>query len=76
MDEVDAILLNLRAARLANGWSQRRVADAVGTVRSQICVWEAGAVMPSLANAMRWAQALGYRIDLSPIPSGSWIDHG
>ena len=46
-------------ARIAKGWTQKRLADAIGT--SQPCVgeWETGVRNPKINTLKRIAEALG-----------------
>lgn len=39
--------------------SLKEVADSIGTSRSTVHRWETGATVPSAANALQWADALG-----------------
>lgn len=46
-------------ARLAKGWTQGQLADAIGAKQSQIAGWETGARKPKVDALMRIADAMG-----------------
>lgn len=46
-------------ARLAKGWTQGQLADAIGVEQSQIAGWETGARKPKVDALMRIADAMG-----------------
>ncbi|SES02933.1 helix-turn-helix transcriptional regulator [Streptomyces qinglanensis] len=48
-----------RQHRAARHLSLQDVADSIGISRSTIHRWETGTSIPSAANALRWADALG-----------------
>lgn len=76
MDEEDAILVELRLARLRSGLTQQEVADSIGTVQSQISEWETGAINPSLRSLARWAAVLGQQVRLIPSDSSDTGEAG
>lgn len=49
----------LRAARLARGWSQQRLAEHVGCTRACVSAWERGVNAPPLEARIAIANALG-----------------
>jgi transcriptional regulator with XRE-family HTH domain len=55
----------LRDARRAAGLSQAEVARRLGTTQSAIARWERGDVSPSLANAVRYAEAVRATLTLT-----------
>lgn len=61
---LDDLVLKLKARRNALGWTQRCLADHVGTTQSAISEVETGACGPSLRTFQRWADALGLDIAL------------
>ena len=54
----------LREIRIEKGMSQEAVAALSGFGLNQIWNWEHHQTCPTLANVIRWADALGYEIDL------------
>jgi len=46
-------------ARLARGWTQQRLADALGVKQAQVANWETGFRRPKLDALRRIADALG-----------------
>lgn len=52
----------IRAQREAKGWTQERLADALGVVPGTISRWERGEVEPTLENARDLADALGVAV--------------
>lgn len=46
-------------ARLAKGWTQAQLAEAVGVAKQHISRWEKGANKPSVAALVKIAGALG-----------------
>jgi transcriptional regulator with XRE-family HTH domain len=51
-------------ARKEQGMSQRDLARRVGTGQSAVSVWESGKDI-NVSTLARWADALGYRIELA-----------
>lgn len=72
--QTDPLIARLVACRQSLGLSVRAVAERAGVPSSQISVWERGVVMPSLANAARWAAALGLALTLTD--ASSTTDNG
>jgi len=58
----------IKAARTALGWSQSRLAEAVGVSRPAVTQWESGATTPDPDNAALIGRALGR--------SAHWIIYG
>jgi len=54
----------LREIRIEKGLSQEAVASLSGFGLNQIWNWENHQTCPTLANVIRWADALGYEFDL------------
>ena len=46
-------------ARLAKGWTQQQLAEALGVGQPMIAHWETGAKKPKMQTLMRIADALG-----------------
>jgi putative transcriptional regulator len=57
--------------RKALGWSQQRLADALGVSRQTVISIERGRFDPSLPLAFRLAEAFGRRIEDLFFPDGS-----
>lgn len=55
--ELDGI--RLRELRIANGWTQRDVADTVGCTAAAVSSWEIEDRCPSLPQCSRLADAFG-----------------
>lgn len=53
------------------GYSQRSVAEAIGTVSSSLTHWKTGTATPTLVMAESFAEVLGYRFVLQPIDLSS-----
>lgn len=49
----------IAAARIAKGWTQRQLADALGVGQSIIARWETGGRTPKMQTLQRIADALG-----------------
>lgn len=64
MDATDLLDL-LRSRRMELGWTQRDVAERLGTSQVSVCRWESGAADPQLATAVRWAAVLGLNLTAS-----------
>lgn len=64
----DDLVQALRDRRHLLNVGQRAVAKAVGTQQSAVSDWESGDVDPTLCSVLRWADALGIRVQLV-IPS-------
>jgi transcriptional regulator with XRE-family HTH domain len=66
MTEVAAIRRRLYARRYALGLGQREVAKRMGTTQSALSDLETGNTKsPRLETIIRWAEALGLRVDIS-----------
>ena len=63
-EPVKEFIAMLREIRIEKGMSQEAVAALSGFGLNQIWNWENHQTCPTLANAIRWAEALGYEIDL------------
>ena len=46
-------------ARLAKGWTQAQLAEAVGVAKQHISRWEKGSIKPSVAALVKITNALG-----------------
>lgn len=57
-------IVMLREIRIEKGLSQEAFAKLSGFGLNQIWNWEHHQTCPTLANVIRWADALGYEIDL------------
>ena len=66
----DPLLAALREARLAQGESLDRVGLRAGFAHDLVAKWERGARTPRLANAVAWANALGFELTLAAIDGG------
>ena len=58
------IISQLIAARLKRGFTQRDVAEKLGTRQSAIARLEGGNVNPSLEFLQRIAQVMGYKLNI------------
>lgn len=68
---MSALVVRLRAARLAAGLTQAALAERVGVSRKTVNTVENGVFVPSTVLALRLARALGCRIeDLFALPDG------
>lgn len=57
----------LHDARIASGRLQADVAADLGMTQTGLSYWENGHRSPSLADAERWAQAVGYRVVVASV---------
>lgn len=69
---VDPLVAQLRNARRSRGVTGRKLADELNVTQACISYWETGAREISLADARRYAAALGYELDLT-IPQATTI---
>ena len=53
----------IRKKREGLGWSQRRLAHAIGLRPETVCRWETGATTPGLRDVKRAAAVLGTTLD-------------
>lgn len=63
------IVTELVMAREYRGWSRREVSRQMGTdhdAHYMVSSWERGSSSPYGANLIRWANALGYDVELVP----------
>lgn len=58
------LIAMLREIRIEKGMSQEAVAGLTGLGLVQIWNWENNKTCPTLANAIRWADVLGYELEL------------
>jgi transcriptional regulator with XRE-family HTH domain len=58
------IIKLLRQIRIEKRISQKELALSIGFGENQVANWERGIYGPTLANAIRWAEALGYEFDM------------
>ncbi len=63
----DPLLAALRAERLARGVSLDQLGQRAGFAHDLIGKWERGARSPRLANAVAWANALGFDLTLAAL---------
>ena len=63
-DPAKEFIAMLREIRIEKGLSQEAVASLSGFGLNQIWNWENHQTCPTFANAIRWADALGYEFDL------------
>lgn len=49
-------------ARMARGWTQGQLAEAIGSTQSQVAGWESGRRKPKLDALMGIASALGIEL--------------
>lgn len=64
--------LRLREILAAKGWSQRRLAIAIGTTPKQLGRWATGEVWPSLEWALKMARALDVPVEALVVLDGRW----
>jgi len=57
---LDAIL----KARATAGMTQSEIAERIGTTQSAIARLESGALNPTIATLQKYAEAIGYRVDI------------
>lgn len=57
--DATSVAAALRAARLAAGLTQVRLAERIGTTQTAVARAESGKVMPTIGLADRWARATG-----------------
>lgn len=55
-DDVVAMILDLKAARLREGWSQSFVAGQLGVTQQSVAGWEALKTAPSPHTLARWGR--------------------
>ena len=53
-----------REIRIERGWTQNFVAELIETSGAAIADWEAGRHEPKVSSLEKWANALGYEIEL------------
>lgn len=58
----------LRELRLRRGWTQAQVAHLTGIPTSVLSAYERGRRVPGLDAASRIIDALGYRLEVVPLP--------
>lgn len=61
---MNEIIKLLRQIRLEKRIGQEELAISIGIGKNQVSNWERGVHTPTLANAIRWADALGYEFEL------------
>ena len=69
--QFDALIIDLRAARLAAGLSQARVARAIGRSRPRLSAWEQRRARPGILDLARWAAVVGLEVSVRAYPGGS-----
>lgn len=55
-------MLRIQEAREARGWSQEKLANAIGTTQQTIQRWESGAVDPQISKVEAISGALGVTV--------------
>lgn len=60
----------LRMRREGLGFSQRYVADLIGTRQATISDWETGVYTPTVPNLVVWCRALDLDVALNPRVTG------
>lgn len=69
MPDLDPLIVQLAAIRVDRGLSQRSVASAIGENRqSLVSEMERGLHEPLLSTFRRYAAALGFTLQLVPLP--------
>lgn len=63
-EPVKEFIAMLREIRIEKGMSQEAVAALSGFGLNQIWNWENNQTCPTLANVIRWADVLGYELEL------------
>lgn len=79
----------IRTARMARGWSQARLADAIGKEQTTVSSWERGRTEPGRDDVVRIASKLGIPLadiefalrdnqprEIREIPVISWVSAG
>ena len=66
MQTPETVRATLVAARHAQKLSQRALAERMGIHQPALARWESGAREPGLANLLRWVDALGLTLTLTP----------
>lgn len=54
----------MKARRIGLGLTGAELARRIGTSKSAVHQWENGRSEPQLGSAIRWARALGLRLDI------------
>lgn len=54
----------LREIRIEKGWTQNHLAGKMDISNENIARWERGETSPTLNSLEKWAEALGYEIEL------------
>lgn len=55
----------LTLKRIANGWTQARLARLIGCANHTVSTYETGRRTPSLPTLVHWAGALGFELELT-----------
>lgn len=66
-----AYLDEVLKARASSGLTQAQLAERIGTTQSAIARLESGAGKPSVATLQRYADALGYRVEIKFVKARS-----
>ncbi len=69
--QLGELVRDLRAARLATGLSQRRVARALAVSHQLVSQWERGVGMPDPVRAVMWGSAVGLDVTFRSFLGGS-----
>ena len=73
-NQISAIVALLRCARKGDDITQAELAGWLSVPGSHVSAWETRTVGLTLASLIKWAEALGYRLELRPILDGSEMD--
>lgn len=69
--ETRRLVERLTVARIANGWTQRYVAEEMGVAAVLISQYEGLTRIPSTDRLIDWARALGREVTLAEVTDGS-----
>jgi len=70
-----AFLDEVLKARASSGLTQAQLAERIGTTQSAIARLESGAGKPSVATLQRYADALGYSVEIKFVKSRRLTSH-
>lgn len=71
----DPIITELIKIREELGVSRVAIAEAVGVAKVSVDKWENETNDPGFRKVVAWAKALGYELDLHPIPEKKKVRH-
>lgn len=66
MSTLAEMVTELVIARKARRWTQRDLADDLNRWQNVISAWEAGTTAPTVDSLARWADSLGFDLELVP----------